>query len=84
MTIPFEYFVEAYIKFVVRKKSDSEVRARLTHRMSETASTNTEAQLKDEIIKEFDIETLDRILAESESLMNEDNAFASDIGDEKL
>ena len=64
--------------------SDSEVRARLTHRMSETASTNTEAQLKDEIIKEFDIETLDRILAESESLMNEDNAFASDIGDEKL
>lgn len=64
--------------------SDSEVRARLTHRMIETASTSTEAQLKDEIIKEFDIETLDRILAESESLMNEDNAFASDIGDEKL
>lgn len=58
--------------------SDSEVRARLTHRMIETASTNTEAQLKDDIIKEFDIETLDRILAESESLMNEDKMFASD------
>lgn len=58
--------------------SDSEVRARLTHRMIETARTSTEAQLKDEIIKEFDIETLDRILAESESLMNEDKMFASD------
>ena len=58
--------------------SDTEVRARLTHRMIETASTNTEEQLKDDIIKEFDIETLDRILAESESLMNEDKMFASD------
>ena len=58
--------------------SDSEVRARLTHRMIETASTSTEAQIKDAIIKEFDIETLDRILAESESLMNEDKMFATD------
>ena len=58
--------------------SDSEVRARLTHRMIETAGTSTEEQLKDEIIKRFDIETLDRILAESESLMNEDKMFASD------
>ena len=33
---------------------------------------------RDAIIKEFDIETLDRILAESESLMNEDKMFATD------
>jgi len=83
MTIPFEYLVEAYVKYEVRKMTESEVRTRLTYRMIETAEGGldkvvTESNLKDEIIEKYDIETLDKILAESESLMNEDKMFATD------
>tara|TARA_Y100000768_G_scaffold178024_1_gene133252 strand:- start:21062 stop:21316 length:255 start_codon:yes stop_codon:yes gene_type:complete len=84
MTIPFEYLIEAYVKHQIRRMSSGEIKARLTACMIEDTSGGlepkiaTEANLKDEIIERYDIETLDKILAESESLMNEDNMFATD------
>ena len=83
MTIPFEYLLEAYVKHQIRRMGPSEIKALLTAYMIEDNKGGldkvaTESNLKDEIIEKYDIETLDKILAESESLMNEDKMFATD------
>ncbi len=83
MTIPFEYLLEAYVKHQIRRMGSGEIKALLTAYMIEDNKGGldkvaTESNLKDEIIERYDIETLDKILAESESLMNEDKMFATD------
>ena len=84
MTIPFEYLVEAYVKHQIRRMSSGEIKARLTTYMIEEISDGlepkiaTEAQLKAEIIERYNIETLDKILADSEALMSEDQAYQED------
>ena len=85
MTIPFEYLVEAYVKHQIRRMSSGEIKARLTAYMIENTSGGlepriaTEANLKAEIIEKYDIETLDKVLADSEALMSEDQAYAEKI-----
>lgn len=85
MTIPFEYLVEAYVKHQIRRMSSGEIKARLTAYMIEEISGGlepkvaTEAQLKAEIIERYNIETLDKVLADSEALMSEDLMYADKI-----